>query len=114
MIQYAYIIGGKTIHSSERVEHSQNELNDKSIKVSSVKKCITTPDDHALPLNITSGLPYMNIRSYSDNEWNKLLHVILTLYDEWDPIILDYIIDDNDDWYNIISDVSTRHNDTFI
>ena len=35
---------------------------------------------------------------------------------EWVPTILDYSIDDddadNDEWYDLISDYSTRHNDT--
>ena len=57
----------------------------------------------------------MNIHPYTDDEQNTLPHVILTLYDEWAPTILDYIIDEddsnNDDWYDVISDISTRQND---
>ena len=57
----------------------------------------------------------MHICPYTDDEWKTLPHVILKSYDEWDPIILDYSIDDdyadNDEWYDTISDDTTRHND---
>ena len=40
----------------------------------------------------------------------------LTLDDEWDPTILDYITDDdaddNDDWHDVILNISTRHNNS--
>ena len=78
-------------------------------------QCITITDDHAFPLNIKSGLHYMNIRPWTDDEWNTLPHIILISYNEWDPTILDCSIGDddadNDDWYDEISDISTRHND---
>ena len=57
----------------------------------------------------------MNVCPYTNNNWNTLPHIILVSYDEWDPTILDYSIDDdaadNGDWYDEISDISTRHND---
>ena len=34
MNQYVYIVGGKTIRSSGRMEAYQNYVNDKSIKIS--------------------------------------------------------------------------------
>ena len=53
-----------------------------------------------------SGLIYMNIRPYADDEYDTLPYVILTSDDEWDPAILDYSIDDNDadndEWYDSI------------
>ena len=94
------------------MELFQNDVNDKSIKVSGETRCITTPDDHDFPINIQLVLPYMSIR----DEWKILPHVILTSDDEWDPTILDYSIDDddadNDELYDAISDDSTRHNNT--
>ena len=116
MNQHTYITGGKTAHSFGQMESFQNNVNDKSIKESGETKYITTPDDHSFPLNIKSGWPYMNIHTYTDDEWKILSHVILTSDDEWDPTILNYSIDDedaeNDEWYDAISDNSTRHNDT--
>ena len=47
---------------------------------------------------------------------NTRPRIILTSDDQWDPIILDCTIDgnnaDNDDWYDRISDTSTKYNDT--
>ena len=57
----------------------------------------------------------MNILPYTDDEWNTLPHIILTSDDKWDSTILDNSLydddDDNDDWYNIILDIFTNHND---
>ena len=58
----------------------------------------------------------MNIYPQTDDEWNTLPHAILTSDDEWYPTILDYSIDDddadNDNWYDAIQDISTRHNES--
>ena len=98
------------------MEAFQNDVNDKSIKVSGETQCITTSDDYTFALNIKPGLPYIHIRPYTDNEWKTLPDVILTSDNEWEPTILDYSIDDDDaenvEWYDVISDESTRHNDT--
>ena len=90
--QDAYITGVKTIHSFGQTEAFKNDVNDKSIKVSGGTQCITAPDDYAFPLNIKSGLPYMNIRQYTDDEWNILYSMyVITL------IILDIFIYGNPD-----------------
>ena len=98
------------------MESFQNNINDESLKVLGKTLCITTHGDHAFSLNIKSGLPYMNIRLCTDNKWKILPHVILTSDDERDPTILEYSTDDNDanndEWYDAISDDSTKHNDT--
>ena len=93
------------------MEAFQNDVNDRSIKVSGETQCITTPDSHTFPLNIKSGLPYINICPYTDDEWKKISCVILTLDSEWDPIIPAYSINDddadNDECYATVSDTST-------
>ena len=81
MNQYSYIAEGETMHSSEKMEAFKSDVNNKSIKVSGGTKYITTPDDHVFPLNIKSGLSYMNICLYTDDEWDTLPHVILKLDD---------------------------------
>ena len=96
MNQYAYIAGGITIHSSRQMEAVKNDINDKPVKVSDGTQFITTPDDHDFPINIKSGLPYMNIRPYTNDKWKILPHVILKSDDEWYPTIYDYVIDDDD------------------
>ena len=82
MNQYACIEGGKTIQSSGKMEAFQNDVHDKSVKISGGAQYIITPDDHTFPLNIKSGLPYTNIHPYADDEWKTLTHVILTPDDE--------------------------------
>jgi len=34
------------------------------------------------------------IRPYTDTEWDKLAHIILTDNDDWNPDVLDHPIDD--------------------
>ena len=46
----------------------------------------------------------MILRPYSDNEWNSLPHVILTSEVEWDQSVLDLDIEDDQEWYDAISD----------
>jgi hypothetical protein len=39
----------------------------------------------------------MSIRPYTDKEWETLPHVILTADVEWDPAILDFEQEDNEE-----------------
>jgi hypothetical protein len=52
------------------------------------------------------------MRPYSDSEYDSLPHVILTSDVDWDPRVLDFDINDNDDWYDAISD-NVNHADLF-
>ena len=64
MHQYVYVQSGKIINSCGQMEMFQNDVNDKSLKISGGKKCITTLDGYCIPLNIHSGLPFMKLRPY--------------------------------------------------
>jgi hypothetical protein len=44
------------------------------------------------------------MRPYTDVEYELLPHVIITGDVDWDPRVLDFDIDDDDDWYDAISD----------
>ena len=105
MNQYEYVESGRTIHSCAQMEMFQSDVNDKSLKTPVGKQCITTLDGYCIPLNIKSGLSYMDLRPYTDNEWSTLSHVILTAETLWDPSILDNNITDDDEWYDSASDV---------
>ena len=61
-------------------------------------------DEYVIPLNMKIALLCMYLRPYSDKEWNTLPHVILTSEVEWDPSVLDLDIDDNQEWFDAISD----------
>ena len=100
--QYAYVGRGRSIHSSGQLEWYKNEVNDRSIKVGG-KQHITTLDGYIHPINIVSGLPYVTMRPYTDDEWDTLPHVIWTSDHDWDPSILDYNLDDNTECFASIN-----------
>ena len=81
-----------------------HDVNDKSMKVKGGQQRITTPDGFCIPLNIKKGLPYMTLRPYTDDEWNDLPHVVLTGDTDWDPSVLDNEIDDDENWFDVVSD----------
>ena len=104
MNQYAYSGTGNTIHSSVQMESYTVHVNEKSRKIGGTQS-ITTPDGYAIPLNIVEGLPYMKMRQYTDREWKELPHVILTSDSPWDPSYLDDTIENEDAWFDAISDL---------
>ena len=104
MHQYAYSGRGNTIHSSIQMESYKVNVNEKSRKIGGTQS-ITTPNGYAIPLNIVEGLAYMKMRPYTDREWNELPHVILTSDVPWDPSFLDDVIDDENEWFDAISDL---------
>ena len=103
--QYAYTGKGKTIHSCVQLEAFKQVVYDKSLKAGG-KQRIETLDGYIIPLNIRSGLPYMNMRPYTNKEWEDLPHVILTADADWDPSIMDNKQEDNKEWYNAMQDLS--------
>ena len=105
MHQYAYTGEGKTIHSSGQLEHYKNDVNDKSLRVPGGLQRITTNDGYVHPLTIKNGLPYVSIRPFTDEEWDTLPHVVWTSDVEWDPSVLDCTIEDQETWYDALSDI---------
>jgi len=58
------------------------------------------------PLNIVQGLSQMAIHLYTDDDWDSTLpHVSLTSALDWDPGQIDHTLDDDDQWYDTISDL---------
>jgi hypothetical protein len=113
MPQYAYLRSGKTIHSAAQLEHYQNVVNDRSIKVQGGLQRILTLDGYVIPINIVDGLPYISLRPYDDDEWDKLPHIILTSNLDWDPSILDHtLFADDEHWYDAVCDLDERPYDS--
>jgi hypothetical protein len=110
--QYAYLGSGKTIHSAAQLEHYQNDVNDRSIKVSGGLQRILTLDGYVIPINIVAGLPYISMRPYTDDEWDLLPHVILTSDLDWDPTVLDHTLDDDEHWYDAMCDLDAPSYDS--
>jgi len=103
--QYAYTGQGKTIHSSAQLEWYKNDVNDKSMKVAGGLQRILTNDGYVIPINMRDGLPYVSLSPYTDEEWDSLPHIILTSDVDWDPSVLDHDLDDNETWFDAISDI---------
>ncbi len=100
--QYAYTGQGKTIHSLGQLEWYKNNVNDKSINVAGGLQCILTNDGYVIPISIRDGLPYVVL---SNEEWDSLPHVILTGDADWDPGVLDLDLDDNETWFDAMSNL---------
>ena len=93
-------------HSSGQIEHFKNFVHDKSMKVGGLQ-CIITNDEYVMPINFINGLPYVPMRPYTDEEWVKLPHVLLTADKKWDPRVLDNSIDDIEEWKKSRTNTST-------
>ena len=66
------------------------------------KQHIETLDGYSIPLIIRSGLSYMTIHPYTDTEWDNKPHVILTADTDWDSTIIDYELEDGEEWFDTI------------
>jgi hypothetical protein len=67
---------------------------------------ISTPDGY-FPLDIIDELPHLDLRPYTDDEWDdpNIPHVVMTSDDDWDPGCLDCTISDDMRWYHTTSDM---------
>ena len=104
MHQYALLGKGSSIHSPGQLEWFKNDVNDKSIKIGGLQR-ITTLDGYVIPLSIIDGLPRLDIRPYTDAEWDTLPHVFLTGETVWDPSVLDHTLTDDEQWADALSDL---------
>jgi len=102
--QYTYT-GQVRIHSSGQLERYKNDVNDKSVKVISSSQCILTNNGYVLPISIMEGLPYISLCPFTDEEWDSLLHVILTGNTDWDPNMLDVDLDEQVTWIDAITNL---------
>ena len=88
MHQHEYHPKCATIHSSAQIEHYENVVYDRPIKVGGSQH-MTTLDNYKIPISIRSSLHYTPLRPYTDKEWETLPHVILTSDVGWYPTSLD-------------------------
>ena len=103
MHQYALHGKGQTIHSPGQFEWYKIIIDDKLIHVGGLQR-IKTLDGYIIPLTIKNGLACLEIRPYTDHEWDTLPRVILTSEDNWDPSVLDFEHDE-DDWYDAVKEL---------
>ena len=102
MRQYAYLGQGRSIHSCGQVEYNQNEVHDKSMKIKGGRQCIITLEGLYIPIDIIHGLPYIQQRAPTDDEMDQLAGFNFTSASTWEPELVDNVLSDRDDWYNII------------
>jgi len=103
MNQYAHAGKGHTIHSSPQMEYYGLSVNEKSRKVGGLQR-ITTNDGFTFAINIRRGLPYLDMRPFTDKEWDELPHITITHEADWDPEVLDNELSDNQDWFDSLSE----------
>lgn len=86
MNQYAQGRGDTdtTIHSSRQMEAWGCKVMDTS-KQAGGRQALITPDRYGFPLAMRQGLPYLDMRPYTDKELDELPHVLLTRDSEWLP-----------------------------
>jgi hypothetical protein len=80
----------------------QERSDDRSKKVGGTQ-CITTPDRYIIPINVTSGLPYIQQRPYTDDKYDRHPHVFLTSDATWNPLVLDHDANDDIQWYDALT-----------
>ena len=85
--------GSTTIHSPKQMENWGCKIHDTARKHGGHQGMIT-PDGYAFPFKIRDGLVQMEMRKYTDDEFDALPHVFLTADTVWDPRIDD---DESDD-----------------
>ena len=81
---YAHLAGSRTIHSSLQVEHGGNTVDDRH-PAHGGDLNITTRNGITIPLAFSSGLAHLRLRPFTDEEWNTLPRIPITLPIPWNP-----------------------------
>lgn len=97
--QYAYHGRGKSIHSSLQLEDNLVTVNDRAATLNGAQSLVTH-DGYAIPLDFRNGLPYLNIRPFTDDELTTLPQVIMTRDVTWSPSQYDSRPSEDPDWFN--------------
>jgi hypothetical protein len=84
--QYASIGNGKSVHSFAQLR-SFGTLIDVPIACGGTQR-IVTPEGYIVPLSICDGLAYIDMSPPSVDDLERYPHVIFTLDNAWDPLIL--------------------------
>jgi hypothetical protein len=87
--QFAGMLRGPTIISSAQLEAYHNQVNERSRLVDTDGQLITTNDGFEFPLHVRHGFAYLDMRPYTDQEWESLPHIVMTSDVDWDPALLD-------------------------
>ena len=86
--QYASIGDGKSVHSCAQLQSFGTMIDDVPIACGGTQR-IATQEGYIVPLSICDGLAYMDMSPPSADDLERYPHVIFTLDDAWDPLLLD-------------------------
>ena len=106
--QYAYHGRHKSIHSCIQLEDNALSVEDRAAHLGG-EQHIQTPEGYILPLDIKNGLPYLNIRPFTPNEWETLPHVHMTRDIVWNSARYDSKPSESDEWFEQQDDVTPIH-----
>ncbi|MFM8622458.1 MAG: hypothetical protein ACKOB3_03670, partial [Holophagaceae bacterium] len=87
--QLAGVQKGPSILSAAQLESYYNKVNERSLLFDRNGQLIVTNDGFELPLNMRNGLAYLDMRPFTDLEWDTYPHVVMTSDVNWDPSTLD-------------------------
>ena len=97
-------------HRTINVQGISEQANERSVQVSGGLQHIKMPDHYVYPTRIKDGLPYVEVRPYTDDEWETLPHIHWIRDSDWDPAIFNHEFHDNNDkWDDPVMD----HRDLF-
>ena len=83
---------GESIHSAIQLEAHGHHVNDKATAFGG-KRMITTLEGDQIPLSIKDGLPHMDMRKPTDEDWVTLKKMHMTSDVPWDPTTHDEEMD---------------------
>ena len=86
--QYAYHGRGKSIHSCLQMMDAGVTVDDTS-RVLGGEQCLKI-EEYIIPLSFSNGLAYLELRPFTNEEWEKLPKIAVTNDVPWDPSIYDF------------------------
>ena len=79
----------KTIQSAGQLKNFGYNVKDKSPWITMETPCITKVEGYVILIAIKNGLPCIQMRPFTDNNWNTLPHITVTSPKVWNPASLD-------------------------
>ena len=112
--QYAHVKHGKTIHSSAQMEANGVEVDDRAIPKGGHQRIIAQ-GGYVIPLQVRSGLVYMDMRPPTDEELaipskGGLPQVIVTSDLDWHPSSVDFE-HDAEQWFDAMQELPDLDHD---
>ena len=101
------------MHSPCQMEWYKNDVNDKSFHVPGGLQRSKSLEGYIIPLLVKDGLARLEIRPYTDAEFDTLPHVFLTSELDWDPTVLDHNIPQDGQWEEDVENIDSTISQNF-